>query len=489
MIDLSPSSPGSSVRALVARVHRERRTGVVEVALGEGMRRLVVRDGELFLPADHPLAEAVAPLLPLWPPRPENAGAAPRVRGLMARIAFLVGSWDGDARFLDGEPAGGEMVGPLPTRMLVMEWAAARTAADLIAGLGGEPAEVAAVEPADEPTALAARLLDPHASVLLSRLSRPTSLADLLRQSGGGRARVVADLARLHAAGLVRSQTPPATAEPPAVLGRAVAPDVLRRYAERIARDLAERPLALDAGSHRSRLADLLARSAGATPYELLAVDVQAPGEEIHAAYERLARLAHPSHAERLGIAAGDRPLWLLFEQATAAYLTLSQPDRRRRYDAEAPASAPAPPPKRADEARQLARSYYERAEALIEAEDFHFAIELLKQAVTSHPRPEYYVLLGRAQAKNPNWLRHAVDSYRRALDLGADDGRVAVALGRLCEEMEQLDEAERHYRAALARDPHDTDARAGIARLTGGERKPGSLAGLFGRGRASAER
>jgi hypothetical protein len=54
---------------------------------------------------------------------------------------------------------------------------------------------------------------------------------------------------------------------------------------------------------------------------------------------------------------------------------------------------------------------------------------------------------------------------------------------------MEQLDEAERHYRAALARDPHDTDARAGIARLTGGERKPGSLAGLFGRGRAPAER
>jgi hypothetical protein len=486
MIDPSPSSPGSSVRALVARVHHDRRSGVVEVAMGEGARRLVVREGELYLPSDHPLAAAVAPLLPLWPPRPENAGGAPQMRGLMTRIAFLVGSWDGDARFLDGDAGGGEMVGPLPTRMLLMEWAAARPEADLVAELGGEQAELVAVDPADAPTALAARLLDPHAAVLLSRLSRSTSLGTLVRQAGSARARVLADLARLHAAGLVRPQAPAAAAEPAAVLGRTVAPDVLRRYAERVGRDLAERPLALDAGSHRSRLADLLARSAGATPYELLGVEVQAPGDEVHTAFERLARLAHPSHAERLGVAAGDRPLWLLFEQATAAYLTLSQPDRRRRYDAAAPASAPAP--KRGDEARQLARSYYERAEALIEAEDFHFAIELLKQAVSSHPRPEYYVLLGRAQAKNPNWLRHAVDSYRRALDLGADDGRVAIALGRLCEEMEQLDEAERHYRSALARDPHDTDARAGLARLTGGERKPGALAGLFGGGRASAK-
>ena len=499
-----PSPAGPSVRQLVERVHRERRSGVVEVALaasapGAGeqqgarqVRRLVLRDGELYLPADHPLAAAVAPFLPLWPPRPENAAAAPQVRGLMARIAFLVGSWDGDARFLDGEAGGDDHLGPLPTRLLLMEWAAARPTGQLAAALGGDAAVLAAVEPSDEATALAARLLDPHASVLLSRLGRPTALGDLVRQAGGARARVLADLSRLHAAGLVhRHQEQEEAAAEPAPAGRTVAPDVLRRYVERVGRDLAARPLALDATAHRSRLADLLARSAGATVYELLGVGREASAAEVHAAYQRLARLAHPSHAARLGLAAGERPLWLLFEHATAAYLTLSQPDRRRRYDAETgalPVPAPAGPP-RPDEVRQLARSYYERAEALIEAEDFHFAIELLKQAVSSHPRPEYYVLLGRVQAKNPNWLRHAVDSYRRALDLGADDPRIAVALGRLCEEMEQADEAERHYRAALARDPQDADARAGLARLTGGGTpRPGRLAGLLGRGRASAE-
>lgn len=484
----SPSSAAPTVRDLVARVHRDRRSGVVEVAVGDGVRRLTLRRGDLFLPADHPLAGAVAPLLPLWPPRPENAGGAAQVRGLMARIAFLVGSWEGDARFAEGDGGAAAAVGPLPTRLLVMEWAAARPDDELLADLGGEAALVAAAEPQDEATALAARLLDPHAAVLYSRLSRPAAVGELLRQAGEARARVLTDLARLRAAGLVAVREAPVRGEAP--LGRTVAPDVLRRYAERVGRDLAARPLALDADSHRSRLADLLARSGGATAYELLGVAADASPEEVHAAYERLARLAHPSHAARLAVAAGERPLWLLFEQATAAYLTLSQPDRRRRYDAEIVPASPSPPAeKRGDEARQLARSYYERAAALIEAEDFHFAIELLKQAVSSHPRPEYYVLLGRAQAKNPNWLRHAVDSYRRALDLGAEDPRIAVALGRLCEEMEQYAEAERHYRAALARDPHDADARAGLARLTGGgERKPGALGGLFGRGRASAE-
>jgi curved DNA-binding protein CbpA len=247
-----------------------------------------------------------------------------------------------------------------------------------------------------------------------------------------------------------------------------------------VGRDLAVRPLALDAASHRSRLAELAAEPPSTGAYRLLGLEVGASEQEIDAAYQRLARLTHPSHAGRLGIGAGDEGLLRRhFERVTAAYLTLSQPGRRSRREPET--AAPPTVDRPADEARQLARSYYERAEALIEAEDFHFAIELLKEAVSSHPRPEYYVLLGRVQAKNPTWLRHAVDSYRRALDLGADDGRVSVALGRLCEEMEQLDEAERHYRSALARDPHDTAARAGLARLSG-DRDAGRLAGLFGR-------
>ncbi len=500
--------PGAAARAaglvdLVRRIHAEGLSGLLEVRLPEGRRRLVFVDGELHLTPDHPLAGTLAPVLEALAEPGDAAaahGGAAQLRALMARIAFLLVSWSrqGEARLVPREVDGEVLVGPLPTVLLLMEWAAAGDPDTLLAQLGGGTAEVMAEPRRTASAALAARLLDPQAAVLLSRLTRVTSLDDLLRQSAASRARVLADLARLHAAGLVRrvadgevvARHEPATgvAPPP------VSPDVVHRYAERVGRELASHPLVLDADSHRSRLADLLSRAGGLTAYELLGLGAAATDAEVHEAYQRLARLTHPSHAARLQLAGGERPLWLLFEQVSAAYLTLSQPEPRRRYDRRLAGIAATAPPKvpRPDEERNLARSYYERAEALVDAEDFHFAVELLKQAVHTHPRPEYYVLLGRAQAKNPNWLRHAVDSYRKAVELGAEDGRISLALGRLCEEMENFDEARRHYESALARNPAEPDARAGLARLSGrpdaaeqvhaeARRRRWSLASLFG--------
>jgi hypothetical protein len=124
----------------------------------------------------------------------------------------------------------------------------------------------------------------------------------------------------------------------------------------------------------------------------------------------------------------------MLFEHVTHAYLTLFQPERRKMYDREMPANAwsaawaPAPG-RRKEEARETAQRYYERASVLAEAEEFHFAIELLQQAVRSEPRPEYFALLGKLQAKNPRWLRAASENLRRAMELGSRDTELAAAL------------------------------------------------------------
>lgn len=498
---------GVALTTLVESVHRERLSGIAAVHLPEGVRRLHFVDGELHLTADHPLAGALEPRLAALHGDAGRGpgGSAAELRALMTRIAFLLAAWSEQGR-VEFRPqiVEEELVGPLPTVLILMEWAAAGDEETLLAALGGDEAEVSAAGRRSDAARLAARLLDPHAAVLLSRLARPVSIDDLLRQSATGPTQVLADLARLRAAGLVSTEGggAPAAEEAPVrgIAPQPVAPDVLQRFAERVGRELASRPLVLDADSHRSRLADLLSRAGGLTAYELLDVGGSAGDQEIHEAYQRLARLAHPRHAERLDLAGGDRPLWLLFEQVTAAYLTLSQPERRRRYDRRLAAVGAggrrATPAHRGGEVKSLARSYYERAEALIDAEDFHFAIELLKQAVHTHPRPEYYVLLGRVQAKNPNWLRHAMDSYRKAMDLGAEDPRISIALGRLCEEMENYGEARRHYQSALSHNPAEPDARAGLARLAARERgedgegegeggaKRWGLGWLFGRGR-----
>ena len=68
--------------------------------------------------------------------------------------------------------------------------------------------------------------------------------------------------------------------------------------------------------------------------YVLLGLERSAPLAEIKRAYKRLARRHHPD------INPGDRTAAVQFRQIAEAYETLSDPDRRRRYDAGGEASA-----------------------------------------------------------------------------------------------------------------------------------------------------
>ncbi|HYG62958.1 MAG TPA: hypothetical protein VEL74_10280, partial [Thermoanaerobaculia bacterium] len=84
------------------------------------------------------------------------------------------------------------------------------------------------------------------------------------------------------------------------------------------------------------------------------------------------------------------------------------------------------------DASRDLARGYYQRASSLVDAEDYHFAVELLQQAVNIDPRGEYFALLGRIQARNPQWLEDAAASLQRAIDLGTPDRSLPDALAEV---------------------------------------------------------
>ncbi len=224
---------------------------------------------------------------------------------------------------------------------------------------------------------------------------------------------------------------------------RSASPQEVALFAERIGRSLAERPLEIDVSEHRERVAALVREVGGATFYELLAVGPAASPERVHEGYERLARLVHPMHAAYLGLEGREGVLEVLFERATAAYITLSHPGRRRDYDREiGPAgwSASGTPSKsRGEENRDRARTSYNRAMALAAKEEFHFAVELLREAVRIDPQAKYYVALAELQVKNDLWLRHAADSYARALELGGPDSRVEEALQRVRRRMDGI--------------------------------------------------
>lgn len=112
----------------------------------------------------------------------------------------------------------------------------------------------------------------------------------------------------------------------------------------------------------------------------------------------------------------------LLFERATEAYLTLSDPTRRVAYNrsTDVRMDVTIDSEQREKEKRSIARQSYRLAVQYMSADSMEYsgAVELMKEAIRLDPQAEYYALLGKAQAKNPRWYGDALTSLRRAVGL-----------------------------------------------------------------------
>lgn len=469
-------SDGGAIRRdlaeLIRAVYLGSRTGLLEIEHPTGRRRLYFSRGQLYLPAAHPLAVLLKPHLSALAAARSSDGSVewrrdPQLADLMARIAHAIHNWrDGTLHFRDGEqhlPQG--ILGPLPTSLLVMEQAVAGLDDEqLRARLGGEDSRLRSVR-ADPHIARVACLAEEDQE-LLARLQAPHTLGELLAPAGADTPDLLRRLCALEALGLLerRGGGRPSTRDVTGVL--------VGRFAERIAEGLESRAVDLDPEAHRQRLADLLSRLGDLNHYQLLEIAVDAPEQAVLDAFDKLAREVHPSHAETLELAGREGVFEILFERATEAYLTLSDPRRRAAYDRSLALDAiPLPgSDERRAEKRELARRYYRQALQMAGSEDFHFVVELLKQAVRQDPQPAYYALMGQVQARNPhpNWLRQAADNLDRALQMGAQDLEVRITLAEVHERLGHEERARDLYHQVLERMPGEPRAVEGLERLQG---------------------
>jgi curved DNA-binding protein CbpA len=204
------------------------------------------------------------------------------------------------------------------------------------------------------------------------------------------------------------------------------------------------------------------------THYQLLGVGIRANDEEVLRAYNRLARVVHRSHAERLGLTGKEDALAVLFEQATEAYLVLSDPRRRASYNTIVgiQLTTEVESVQREEEKRSMARQNYRKALHCLSSMDYSLAIDLLKEASRLDPRPEYYAKLGQVLVKNPNWHGQSVASYRRAVELAPDDVGIRVGFGETLEAMDKAQDAIEQYKAAIELMPNHPVAVGALERL-----------------------
>ena len=438
----------------------DRSTGVIKLE-GEGTTELVVRDGEVFVDRDWPEAKRLRELLDAIP-QDVRPATIPELRELVENIARKLAKVPLlETGLAPLETGGQELVGPLPTVVMLREVAVyGRSEQQILQGLGGPGARF--LSHAHTPAVEQLPGLGESEKLALAAIEQPAQVGELLRGAGGQRRLFLHGLGRLWAVGLAQSLD--------SMSEESLRPSqkVLSAFADRIADGLATRPFDLSRDEHRRRLADLLGHHGEMNFYELLDVRPKATDREIFGAYTELARVVHPSHAPDLGLKGKGEAVRFLFERVTEAYLTLSDPRRRASYNLVEgiQVDIAVDRDQRRKEKAEMAMRSYRRASVCLAEMDYSQAVDLLKEATRLDPRPEYFARLGQAQAKNPKWRHHAVRAYEAALKLRPGDAGTLTAYGGVLEEMERFDEARQAYRDALAQMPDNVEARKGLQRL-----------------------
>lgn len=189
--------------------------------------------------------------------------------------------------------------------------------------------------------------------------------------------------------------------------------------------------------------------------FKTLMIDRGATSEEIREAYFKLTKQWHPDTLPP-SLADVKREASRIFARMTAAYETLMDPDRRRRYEEQIGA--------RAQDATE-ADSYFAQAEMNIVLGDHQKAEQLCRRALVTYPgRPEYAALLVWLEMYNApkvtdDFVRSKIVQLDLALHKDPQCRRAAYYRGMLYKRLNEHEAAIRDLRRAVEHDPDDADA------------------------------
>jgi hypothetical protein len=544
---MDAESAPSEALPLLARLYRQRRSGVLSLGPNDAPLRVNLRDGQIVGLGPVPPPPASRPALP----RPDESA-----RFRLERVLVEIGI---RARPKEEAAAPAPPAGDLRERLI--EALADSSVTATFAEGGDAPPDVAEAAGATEPLILeAVRALRDPAAVRAAlgdvdqRLMATTALAEertltltegylLSRIDGTSSAREVLQLVPLDAdetertlLGLLltgrveyRPAPPPArraeTAEPPPgpeAAGETSPPDAaapeeafpLASLIEDAAAPGAEEepspapaaPLDPETREQRRQILELFQSLPGKNHFEVLGVEPGCSDADVKKAYAALAKRYHPDVHRDPRLADLHDILEGIFIRVGEAWEVLGDARSRASYEARSgvvrrprveppPTAAPGRPPATPTAAPPVAEyvppeEILFRARLLISQARYWDAIQVLENAVPQmEARRDQHkgrILLARAYAKNPNWVRRAEEYLHEVVREDPANVEAHYELGRLYKQVGQAARAQAAFRRVVELKPEHREAAAELGLGEGPAPGGGLLKRIFGRGKAS---
>jgi len=227
-------------------------------------------------------------------------------------------------------------------------------------------------------------------------------------------------------------------------------------------------------------LLSLYNRIAGGTAdhYQILGVKDSAEESEIKSAYFTLAKQLHPDRLAGVPDPEIKEKANFVFAAINKAFDTLSDPQRRSRYDT-GEGDEDDPDGRTKSNLKERARMLYQKAKTLYGQHRFWEASSLMDEAVgLDGDKSPYYLLLGMAQLHIQAQRRSAERNLKRAVEIDPWNSDAFAGLGLLFQEENLVNRAEGFYRKALSINPDHKIARRRLDEMTGGKTKKRSFFG-----------
>ena len=548
---MDADSSSSEALLLLARLYRERRSGVLSLGPDGAPLRVALREGQVV-----GLGSVPPPESPRTKPRPgesvqtrldrvlveigiraapkaEDTPPATSVRDLRERVIAALAEWSAVATFVEGADAPPDVAEAAgATEPLILEGVRALRDPEAVRSALGDVEQplVATAAIAEE------RTLTLTEGYLLSRIDGTLSAREVLQLVPLDPDETERTLLGLLLTGRVEYRpapraerhpptTPPlAASEGPAPAGEtsppdAVAPDGAFPLVSLIEDDVPPAtveaaapppslPLDPETRERKREIREVFDSLSSKNHFEVLGVEPGCSDAEVKRAYAALVKRYHPDahrdprledmhdYLEAIFIRVGEAWEVLGEARSRASSEARSGVVRRPREAKPSPSAAsgvlpkPAAPP-----AAPPAPDYVPpeeillRARLLISKARYWDAIQVLESTVPQmepiRNQHKGRILLARAYAKNPNWVRRAEEYLHAVVREDPNNVEAHYELGRLYKQVGQAARAQAAFRRVVELKPEHREATAELG-LDGSPPGGGLLKRIFRRGKAS---